>query len=161
MAGNWPLVGRDRELEVASASLRDRRGLVLVGEAGAGKTRLASEVVAATAAGGVRWHVVIGSKGAARVPLGAWSHLLPDTWEPGGDDLATWRFLAGSLEASDGAIHLFVDDAQWLDAVSAGLLHHLVTTGQAKAVVTLRRDVVSGQPITALWKDGHLVRHDL
>ena len=159
--GDWPLVGRDRELEVARASLRDRRGLVLVGDAGTGKTRLASEVVSATAADGLRWHVVIGSPGAARVPLGAWSHLLPDTWEPGGDDLATWRFLAGSLEASDGAIHLFVDDAQWLDPVSAGLVHHLVTTGQAKAVVTVRRHEAASQPITALWKDGHVVRRDL
>ena len=134
---------------------------MLVGDAGTGKTRLASEVVAATTAEGVRWHVVIGSKGAARVPLGAWSHLLPDAWDRGGDDLATWRFLAGWLEASDGAIHLFVDDAHWLDPVSAGLVHHLVTTGQAKAVVTLRRNEAVGQPITALWKDGYVVRHDL
>lgn len=160
-AGDWPLVGRAREVGRALAALADQRGVVLVGEAGTGKTRLASEVVAATSADGLHWHQVIGSQGAARVPLGAWSHLLPDHWEPGGDVLATWRVLATGLEPSDGAIHLFVDDAQWLDPASAGLVHHLVALGKAKAIVTLRRGEGSNQSITALWKDGLLLRHDL
>ena len=161
-AAGWPLVGRDTEVDAARAALADGRGLVIVGEPGTGKTRLATEVVARTTEElGLQWHVVIGSRGAASVPLGAWAHLLPDSWEPGVDDETTWRRLTASLTPSGDAIHLFVDDAQWLDPVSAGLLHHLVTTGQAKAVVTQRRPDTTSQPLVALWKDGYLARHDL
>lgn len=160
-AADWPLVGRADELGRAAEALRQRRGIAIVGEAGTGKTRLATAVVESSSIEGVRWYTVVGSQGAARVPLGAWSHLLPDSWEPGADDLATWRFLAGGLEASHGSIHLFVDDAQWLDSVSAGLVHHLVTTGRAKVLITVRRGEPASQPIMALWKDGHLDRLDL
>jgi DNA-binding CsgD family transcriptional regulator len=159
--GEWPLVLRDVELAEARSALRTGRGAVLVGEAGTGKTRLGSAIVTADASSDIRWHVVIGSKGATRVPLGAFFHLLPETWEPGADDLATWRSLGRSLGADGGEIHLFVDDAQWLDPVSAGLVHHLVTSGGAKALLTVRRHEHVGQPITALWKDRHLVRQDL
>jgi len=110
--GVWPLVGRDLDLAVAQGALDQAGGLVLVGDAGTGKTRLAHEVARHTSAGDRRWQVVIGSPGTARVPLGAFSHLLPATWEPGVDDLSTWRSLAVGLEAGGGAIHLVVDDAQ-------------------------------------------------
>ena len=36
-----------------------------------------------------------------------------------------------------------------------------MTSGHAKAVVTLRRPEPTVQPVLALWKDGHLDRHDL
>lgn len=161
-AGGWPLVGREADLDLARAALATMRGVAILGEPGTGKTRLATELVAVTAAeDDLQWHVVIGSRGASSVPLGAWAHLLPDSWTPGVDDQTTWRRLVASLAPSGGAIHLFVDDAQWLDPVSAGLLHHLVTSGQAKAVLTQRRPDAASQPLVALWKDGFLQRHDL
>ena len=159
--GVWPLVGRDLDLAAAHAALEQAGGLVLLGDAGTGKTRLAHEVTRAAPADDRRWHVVIGAPGTARVPLGAFSHLLPASWEPGADDLATWRSLATGLGSGGGPIHLFVDDAQWLDEVSAGLVHHLVTARGAKAIVTVRRHEPVSRPITSLWKDGYLHRHDL
>ena len=157
----WPLVGRTTELSIARASVRDRRGVVVLGEAGVGKTRLASELVRESTGTDVAWHSVVGSSGAARVPLGAWSHLLPNTWEPAGNDVATWRYLTSHLRAPNGEIHLLVDDAHWLDSVSVGFLHHLLVTGLAKALVTARRDEGNDKQLTTLWKDGHLTRLDL
>ena len=54
----WPLVGRRSELEVLSAVLADTPagGVVLAGEAGVGKTRLAREALARAEAAG--WEVV-------------------------------------------------------------------------------------------------------
>lgn len=159
--GVWPLVGRDLDLAAAHAALEQAGGLVLLGDAGTGKTRLAHEVTRAAPADDRRWHVVIASPGTARVPLGAFSHLLPASWESGADDLATWRSLATGLGSGGGPIHLLVDDAQWLDEVSAGFVHHLVTARGAKAIVTVRRHEPVSRPITSLWKDGYLHRHDL
>src|SRR4029453_15052857 len=52
----WPLVGRRAEVEVLSAVLADTPagGVVLAGEAGVGKTRLARGALARAGAGGGR-----------------------------------------------------------------------------------------------------------
>lgn len=47
--GAWPLVGRDRELAVVARALASGRSLVIVGEPGAGKTRLVRDGLASTA----------------------------------------------------------------------------------------------------------------
>ena len=54
-----PLVGRDRELARIDAALRSstQGGVVIAGEAGAGKTRLAREVVAGGAASSYLAHL--------------------------------------------------------------------------------------------------------
>jgi DNA-binding CsgD family transcriptional regulator len=158
----WPLVGRAAELAVARDAFRRQQGAVVLGDAGTGKTRLARELLAELEQSPDAWFPVVGSRGAERVPLGAWSHLLPDTWEPAENDAATWRLLAAHLRRHDGEILLLVDDAHWLDPMSAALLHHLVATRQAKAIVTARRNEQLGQPmLAALWKDGYLARLDL
>src|SRR4029450_12447521 len=60
----WPLVGRRAEVEVLSAVLADTPagGVVLAGEAGVGKTRLAREALARAAGGppGGRFYPVRG-----------------------------------------------------------------------------------------------------
>jgi len=49
---------------------------------------------------------------------------------------------------------LGVDDAHLLDDASAALVYHLVVTGVAFVVATLRTGEPAPEPVTALWKDG-------
>lgn len=155
---NWPFTGRDAELAAARRGLAERRGVVVFGDGGVGRSRLADEVIGDDRS---RWHRIAASSGIGAVPFGAWSQVLPRSWDGAVDDAVAWRSLAEHLQAPDGSIHLLVDDAHWLDTGSAALLHHLVAAYGATAVVTSRRDQPALQPITALWKDGHLTRLDL
>src|SRR5581483_10712174 len=56
---------------------------------------------------------------------------------------------------------LCVDDAHLLDHASATLLHHLVVSGLAFVVATVRIGEATPDPVVALWKDGLAERLDL
>ncbi len=157
--GTWTFTGRDEQLARCRQGLAERAGVLIIGGPGTGRTRLAHEVIAR--AGDGPWHRLTGADGLQAVAFGAWAHLLPDVGGIRLDDATGWRALADHLRAPDGAIHLLVDDAHWLDTGSAALLHHLVATRQAVAVVTARIDAPKPQALTALWKDGHVLRVDL
>ena len=119
----WPLVGRRPELEVLSAVLADPRagGVVLAGEAGIGKTRLAREAL--TRAGSAGWDIewLAATRAAASIPFGVVSHLLPPAERLGDDRLDTLRRAAELIaERSRGRpLLLGVDDAHLLDDAPA------------------------------------------
>jgi hypothetical protein len=56
---------------------------------------------------------------------------------------------------------LGVDDAQWLDPTSATLVLHLVSTGAAFVVVTVRSGEPCPDAIVSLWKDGGVEQLEL
>src|SRR4030095_16261777 len=87
----WPLVGRRAELEVLSAVLADipAGGVVLAGEAGGGKTRLAREALARAEAAGWEVEWLAATRAAASIPFGVVSHLLPPAERLGDDRLPT------------------------------------------------------------------------
>jgi DNA-binding CsgD family transcriptional regulator len=161
----WPLVGRRAELEVLSAVFTDTPagGVVLAGEAGIGKTRLAREALARAEA--ARWEVewLAATRAAASIPFGAVSHLLPPAERLGGDRLDTLRRTAELLaERSHGRpLLLGVDDAHLLDDASAALVHQLAFRGLAVVVATVRTGEPAPDPVIALWKDGLARRLDL
>ena len=161
----WPLVGRQAELEVLSAVLADTPagGVVLAGEAGIGKTRMAREALArAEAAGwGVEW--LAATRAAASIPFGAVSHLLPPAERLDDDRLDTLRRTAELLaERSRGRpLLLGVDDAHLLDDASAALVHQLTFRGIAVVVATVRTGEPAPDPVIALWKDDLTRRLDL
>lgn len=74
----WPLVGRDDELSRLLAALArdDVRGVVVVGDAGVGKSRLAAATCARAAEQGMAVERVLGTQAAAAVPLAAFADLL-------------------------------------------------------------------------------------
>jgi DNA-binding CsgD family transcriptional regulator len=162
LALRWPFVGRADELAAARRGIETARGAIIFGDGGTGKTSLARMLAAQADDGapGPR-HQVTGSRGIAAVPFGAWSHLLPPAWEGDLSEAPAWRALAHHLRSPDGVIRLLVDDAHWLDEGSTALLHHLVSAHPVRAIVASRRDPPPTQPLTALWKDGHLARVDL
>jgi DNA-binding CsgD family transcriptional regulator len=151
----WPLTGRLEELVLIDDCFgvgNRSAGVVIVGPAGVGKSRLAAEAASAAAAEGavVRWAVA--TETARSIPLGAFSE-----WAIGLQDNPL-HLVSGVIEAltvvPDGRhCVVAVDDAHLLDELSAFVLHQLVLRGRASVIVSIR----SGEPVpdavTALWKE--------
>jgi DNA-binding CsgD family transcriptional regulator len=152
----WPLIGRDRELELFRGQLSggSAGGVVLAGAAGVGKTRLATEFAQAAESSGwaVAW--VRATRSTASIPLGAFAPLLPvAVADTDGAELLSRARHALVERAGDGGLVLCVDDGQLLDDASAALVHQLVATREAFAVVTLRVGDPVPDALRALWKD--------
>ena len=154
----WPLVGRLEELRFISDLLSrpPPSGLVLSGEAGVGKTRLALEALTRGEVAGCATAWATATEAAASIPFGALAHLLPVPASPAGGPPTLLRTAAKGLveQAAGRRLALGIDDAHLLDAASATLVQQLAATSAAFVIVTVR----SGQPapdaIVALWKDG-------
>lgn len=166
----WELRGRHDDLRACLDALdRDApwAGVVLVGDAGIGKTRLVADVVAALG-GGVPVEHAVATVGSAQIPFGAFAHLLdaasPDPSE-GNDLLGSLRALRRALvdrgtDTGDRAV-VVVDDAHHLDGASATLLVQLALTGEVRLVVAVRRGEACPADVTALWRDERCRRLDL
>jgi ATP/maltotriose-dependent transcriptional regulator MalT len=162
MSGNWPLIGRDLELAlIADALDHDRAtGVVLVGPAGVGKTRLATECLHLAAERGFATTRVVASRAATSIPFGALAPLLPPGAAAVEQGLSALRqvTLALSQHAGGRRLLLVVDDAHCLDDASAVVLEQLAATRAAFLVVTIRAGETPPEPVTALWKDHGLER---
>lgn len=162
MLDHWPLIGRANELDeaVSLISARAYRGITLTGKPGVGKSRLAREVVQALSGAG--WTVRRASATATSrsIPLGAFAQWA-ENFE--GAPLALARKVIASLTAGAESDRLlvFVDDAHLLDDLSALVVHQLVQTEQATAIVTIRTGERAPDAVSALWKDGLLQRREL
>ena len=158
------LVGREEELGLVERALSsaDARGIVVTGNAGVGKTRLAREAIGSAPEpdGGV-W--VSGTRSAAGIPFGAFAHLLPALDAPGFDRLAVMMLARRAVlqAAGEGSPVLVVDDAHLLDDSSATLVHQLAIARALRVVLTVRSAEPAPDAIVALWKDGWLEYLDL
>lgn len=130
----------------------------MLGPDGVGKSTLA-RVAAEHFAGQhpdtlIRW--VTGTPTERTVPFGAFSHLvqIADIGKPA----ALLRAARASLGGDD--LLLVVDDAQYLDVLSATLVYQLARAGAARLIVTARAGT-SPDAIAALWSDGLLDRLDI
>jgi len=156
----WPLAGRGEELSRLTAALAARRGAVITGPAGAGKTTLAvtglqlvrdrEMSVARTAA----------THASQRLPFGTLAPILPpdlgvDRFSGDGHGQLL-RFYARAVTARAGGrpLVVFVDDAHLLDDGSATLVHHLALTQAATVLATVRTGEPVPDPVVAIWKDG-------
>ncbi len=76
---SWPLVGRELQLAHAARLLTQRAagGVVVSGEPGVGKTRLAHEIAELAAASGYAVAWVRATRSAQAIGLGAFAALLP------------------------------------------------------------------------------------
>jgi DNA-binding NarL/FixJ family response regulator len=163
-----PLVGRDDELAAALAVLRpDRpatrkdqasRVVVLVGDAGVGKSRLAEEVVVACEPlepSVVRVTTALGS-----VPFGAVAALVSLDAPTAGRRADLLVAAADALGARHDQL-LVIDDAHLLDPMSAGALLLAASRSSIRLLLTARSGEPCDDAVTALWKDGFAERIDL
>lgn len=158
-----PLAGRDGELNVIRRALGgggNTAGVVIVGSAGVGKTRLAREVLTRAERAGERTNWIVGTESARALPLGAFTALISDAMS---DPMPNVRRVINSFVAQQhrGRVLVGVDDAHLLDGLSAHVVHQLAQSRGARLVVTVRSGADEPDAVTALWKDGLLARLDL
>src|ERR1700704_2735943 len=131
MRQDWPLLGREAELGcVADSIARGRPGIVLVGSAGVGKTRLAREAIVRAKDAGSATEWVVATRASASIPFGPFAHLLPETLPPSTSRLELLRQIADTLSSRGRGRRLVIgiDDAHLLDDASAALTHHLASS---------------------------------
>ncbi|RDH78087.1 LuxR family transcriptional regulator [Mycolicibacterium moriokaense] len=162
MADRWPLTGREEELLVIGEALADDEhpGMVVAGQAGVGKTRLARAAADAAARAGWSVRRVAGTSTGRSVTLGAFAPWADDT--ESSPVMLARKVFTGLTAGTDGApLLLLVDDAHHLDDLSAVILHQLVLQRVAVVVATIRTGEPVADAVRALWKDGLLARMDL
>jgi DNA-binding SARP family transcriptional activator len=159
---DWPFVGRDDQLEVLGTLLGTADAgtpafAVLLGDPGAGKTRLATELcVRARTAGAT---VLVGrcSQDEDAPPLWPWTSALDGVLTWSSDDAAGGGAVDHDAErfqrvqaicadllrlASDRTVVLLLEDLHWADASSLRVLRHLCSTpstGRLLVICTWRR----------------------
>src|SRR5580704_15173482 len=128
-----PLIGRTEELAAIARAWAERGpGVVVVGPAGAGKSKIARAALAEIARSGGATLTIQATASAATVPLGALVSLAPPL-DGGLQQFALMRAAAGAVRerAGGGRIAVLVDDAHLLDPASAAVILDLVLSGTA------------------------------
>jgi hypothetical protein len=160
----WVAEPEEAVLDAVAAALDDddRRGAVLAGPDGAGKT-LAARVAAQRFAQRrpstvVRW--VTGTSSQRIAPFAAFSRLvdLPGCLADADRPTALLRAAHDSLVGSGGDVLLVVDDAHELDSLSARLVNRLARSRSARLVVTVRSGADLADAVAALCSDDLLTR---
>src|SRR3954464_12169360 len=155
----WPLVGRSNELGQLTAALLARRGAVISGPAGVGKTTLAVTGVELAQQQGMSIARATATRASRGLPFGALASMLPP--DPGADQLSREdhgdllrRYCRAVVDAAKGRpLLVFVDDAHLLDDGSATLLHQLALSRAATVLATVRSGERAPDAVVALWKD--------
>jgi DNA-binding CsgD family transcriptional regulator len=155
---SWPVVARESEVAAIHTALGARAegcGVLLLGDAGVGKTTLAR---CATRSLRAPAHWVAGTESAREVPLGVFAHLLsaPTTKDP----VAMLANAFDTVRREKFAV-IGVDDVHLVDHLSATLLHQLAIEGSVRLVATARTGEPMPETITALWKDAYLTCLDV
>ena len=162
--GEWALVGRDPECDVIADALdaEPPRTIIIAGPSGVGRTRLAREALRLAEGRGrpTRW--AAGTAPAARVPLGAFAHLLP-ALDSAADPLVLLQRVGQAIGGDESGRQpvLGVDDVHLLDPLSVALVHQLAAVRAVTLVLTVRTAHAVPDPAVSLWKDGVADRLEL
>lgn len=149
------------------SELAEGRSVLVVGDAGVGKTHLVTAALSSLrVADETVPHVVTISGASARggIPLGALEPLLgDDALVSLGSVARTVDAVAASLRgrARGGPLVLRVEDAHLLDTASSQALGWMVQQGEVQLVATARASAVAGSPWLELWKDDVVERVDV
>jgi DNA-binding CsgD family transcriptional regulator/type II secretory pathway predicted ATPase ExeA len=160
----WPIVGRAKELAQLSAAVFEKRGAVITGAAGVGKTTLAVACLEVVEKRGMALARTSATRASQQLPFGAFAAMLPP--DADGDDLRREdhgallrRYGRALVERAKGLrLVVFVDDAHLLDNSSATLFHQLAMTESATVLATVRSDELAPDAVVDLWKDGQAER---
>ncbi|MBV9090410.1 MAG: AAA family ATPase [Mycobacteriaceae bacterium] len=157
MASRWQLMDRPAEYGAIRPALTSSEscGVFLIGPAGVGKTTLARTVTKSLHS---KVHWVACTESSRSIPLGVFAHLVnPSTSR---DPIALMASARDSLIGQENTV-IAVDDAYLLDQLSAALLHQIAVDRAGHILATVRSGEAVPDAVTALWKDGHLLRYEL
>jgi DNA-binding CsgD family transcriptional regulator len=134
----WPYTGREQELDLVRRSIGSgRRGIVITGGPGTGKTRIMRE-----ATHGVDHILVTGSRALRGTPLAAFAAVLPPGVSP-----PTAAALLSRVRV------LAVDDAHLLDEASASMIRMLAAQGPVRVLVLIDSSRPTPDHLSWLWKE--------
>lgn len=119
----WPLVGRAGELDVLRRSIDDGTGVVISGDLGVGKSRLAAALAADLVAEGWTSSAHVATEARQAIPFSAFTGLLDDA---GDDRNPLQRLLDGAarLDTGEAPVLVHVEDGHWLDDESLAFVQH-------------------------------------
>lgn len=162
---NFPLVGRQEELQLIEQAIarREPASIVLAGAAGVGKSRLAREAIEHARVRGLGTEWAVATHSARPIPFAALAHLLPRDLPETSGQSDLFRRAAAALQQRFGQQRLVlgIDDAHLLDESSAALVHHLVAGESVAVVATVRSGEPSPDAVTSLWKEGLAERFEV
>jgi DNA-binding NarL/FixJ family response regulator len=157
----WPLTGRDEPLDQITAVLRSHfvSIVVLTGESGVGKSRLAAEAAATMAEDGWAVTRVAASAMLQSTPLGA---LIPAI-SPGRDaidsvvrdSLAVYDLVRESITrlAKGSRVVMIVDDFSLLDPLSMRVIIQLVSANVVRLIATIPPGESLPEAFVTMWTD--------
>ncbi|WP_166356350.1 helix-turn-helix transcriptional regulator [Phytoactinopolyspora limicola] len=157
---DWPFVGRTKLLSSILQTFRERShpGVLLVGAAGVGKTRLAHEAASVwqRLGGTVTW--LAASEALRDRPFGVFTGSLRPV---GGDALASMDRLATAVRKAGLRPVLVVDDVPRTDYLTAVLIARMIREPTVGVLLTARGGESLPLPLDALWLEGTLHRIDV
>ena len=165
--GSWPFVGRRRHVDDIWALATDSAcgGVLLTGEAGVGKTRLADEVLAELRAEGWSTLRAVATPAGRTTPFGAVAHAIPpDAVEPGVplDPMRIFLALRGDEVATSGRrTVVMIDDIQFLDDATFTLVTQLLSAELVFVVCTARTGTPMPPSADSLVRAFNLRRADI
>jgi DNA-binding CsgD family transcriptional regulator/tetratricopeptide (TPR) repeat protein len=181
LKASWPLTGRESELASLGQSfgLANAQSVYLFGQAGVGKTRLASELRSQAELQGIPTLRIMGTATAKSVPFGAVAHLLQqqhhghngsgernESGPVAREATNEAAILVGSIQRTirahaKGRVVVFVDDAHLLDSLSATVVAALIANGDAQVVATVRLGEDLHDALLSGLRSGEAARIDL
>lgn len=158
------LIGRAAELvRLQHYVVSGGRVIVVFGEQGVGKTRLAREMLSYLGKLGHQSHHLSANAASATIPFVALMDLLPPVSVAAADATSLIRtgvqYVQEQLVSRPMAV--LVDDAHLLDAGSLALMSKLVRLDGFRLILTVRSHHPVPDEVTALWKDEIGIRVEL
>lgn len=160
----WPLVGRDEVLARALAALAvpGARIVLLTGEPGVGKSRIAAEAGRLRAEAGDLVLTLHGHPVLATVPLGVAGAVVP-AGAPADDPVALFAAVRSHLSAlaAGRRVVLQADSVAILDPVTTGLVAQLVAARAITLLATMRDGDPLPEQLAAQWSPDDCTRLDV
>lgn len=158
---DWTVELDDARVTALASRVAARRGrmLLLVGDAGAGKSTLGAEVARRLAADGFRVLPVLAMPELQGMPLGAMATLLAGVEQLPGETAADrLQRLAATLAPATSRAVLVIDDGPHLDDVSAAAVRQLVRASGVRCIMSARTGLPLPGPVAHLEDEGLVER---